>query len=154
MLGTRDRRSPTSNPLHSVQHLNLTVFVWTLKPVSAALGQARRHSRLRVRPAVPGGHVEASLDAGMRVATMCHMPLHTSTDGTSEHGRPSSQVVRLIDRIKHLVAEQRRLDEGDSEDRRRANRREIARLKWRLANVVKRELSPGTGLRFVLAFRP
>jgi hypothetical protein len=49
---------------------------------------------------------------------------------------------------------QRRLDEGDGENPRRdANRREIARLKWRLANVVKRELSPGAGLRFALAFR-
>jgi hypothetical protein len=60
---------------------------------------------------------------------------------------------RLIDRIKKLVAEQRRLDEDDADDRRRdANRREIARLKWRLANLVKRELSPGTGLHPALAF--
>jgi hypothetical protein len=60
----------------------------------------------------------------------------------------------LIERIRKLVAEQRRLDEDDSEDRRRdANRREIARLKWRLANVVKRELSPGTGLRLALGLR-
>jgi hypothetical protein len=82
------------------------------------------------------------------------MPSHTPTDGTPGQGRPSRQVVRLIDRIKKLVAEQRRLDEGDGEDRRRdANRREIARLKWRLANVVKRELSPGPGLRLVLALR-
>jgi hypothetical protein len=68
--------------------------------------------------------------------------------------RPSPKVARLIDRIKQLVAEQRRLDEDDAQDRRRdANRREIARLKWRLANAVKRELSPGTGLRFALAYR-
>ena len=41
------------------------------------------------------------------------------------------------------------------EDRRRdANRRDIARLKWRLANVVKQELNPGTGLRFLQAFAP
>jgi hypothetical protein len=66
----------------------------------------------------------------------------------------SPQVVRLIERIKKLVAEQRRLDEDDSDDRRsHANRREIARLKWRLANVVKRELNPGTGLRPALAIR-
>ena len=66
----------------------------------------------------------------------------------------SPQVTRLIDRIKKLVAEQRRLDEGDREDRRRdANRREIARLKWRLANAVKRELSPGPGLRLAVAVR-
>jgi hypothetical protein len=77
------------------------------------------------------------------------------THGTLEQGRPSPQVVRLIDRIKKLVAEQRRLGDGDGEDRRRdANRREIARLKWRLANAVKRELSSGTGLRYIIAFRP
>jgi hypothetical protein len=64
------------------------------------------------------------------------------------------QTVRLIDRIKKLVAEQRRLDDDDGEDRRRdANRREIARLKWRLANAVKRELSPGPGLRLAAAVR-
>jgi hypothetical protein len=79
------------------------------------------------------------------------MPPPTLTDGT----RPSARVVRLIDRIRQLVAEQRRLDEDDREDRRRdANRREIARLKWRLANAVKRELSPGTGLRFLVGVRP
>jgi hypothetical protein len=64
------------------------------------------------------------------------------------------QVTRLIDRIKKLVAEQRRLEDDDREDRRRdANRREIARLKWRLANAVKRELSPGPGLRLAVAMR-
>ena len=73
--------------------------------------------------------------------------------------RPDTETDRLLDRIKKLVAEQRRLDEDDREGRRRArsrrdrNRREIARLKWRLANVVKRELSPGPGLRFALAAR-
>jgi hypothetical protein len=87
--------------------------------------------------------VEAPQKGGTRVATVCPMPPH------------SHQVVRLIDRIKKLVAEQRRLGDGDSDDRRRdANRREIARLKWRLANVVKRELSPGSGLGFLLASRP
>jgi hypothetical protein len=71
------------------------------------------------------------------------MPPHTSP-----------QTIRLIDRIKKLVAEQRRLDDEDREDRRRdANRREIARLKWRLANAVKRELSPGPGLRLAVAMR-
>jgi hypothetical protein len=71
------------------------------------------------------------------------MPPHTDTETD-----------RLIDRIKKLVAEQRRLDEDDREGRRRdRNRREIARLKWRLANAVKRELSPGPGLRFALAGR-
>jgi hypothetical protein len=71
------------------------------------------------------------------------MPPHTSP-----------QTIRLIDRIKKLVAEQRRLDDDDGEGRRRdANRREIARLKWRLANAVKRELSPGPGLRLAVAMR-
>lgn len=71
----------------------------------------------------------------------------------ASHSTP--QVTRLIDRIKNLVAEQRRLDDDDDgEDRRRdANRREIARLKWRLANAVKRELSPGPGLRLAVAMR-
>jgi hypothetical protein len=65
---------------------------------------------------------------------------------------PRTHTQRLIDRIKHLVAEQRRLDEDDDDDRRRdANRREIARLKWRLANLVKRELSPGPGLQPAVA---
>ena len=98
--------------------------------------------------------MEATPETGTRVATVCVMAPHTPTHGTSEQGRPSPQVVRLIDRIKQLVAEQRRLGEGDGEDRRRdAKQREIARLKWRLANVVKRDLSPGTGLRVALAFR-
>jgi hypothetical protein len=60
---------------------------------------------------------------------------------------------RLLDRIRKLVAEQRRMDDDDSDDRRAAKRREIARLQWRLANAVKRELSPGPGLRPVLALR-
>jgi hypothetical protein len=65
---------------------------------------------------------------------------------------PRTHIERLIDRIKQLVAEQRRLDEDDADDRRRdANRREIARLKWRLANLVKRELSTGPGLRPAVA---
>jgi hypothetical protein len=67
---------------------------------------------------------------------------------------PNPQVRSLIDRIKKLVAEQRRLEERDGDDRRRdSNRREIGRLKWRLANAVKRELSAGPGLRPVLAAR-
>jgi hypothetical protein len=83
---------------------------------------------------------------------VCHMPPHLPPDRTPARSRSSPQVAQLIDRIKKLVAEQRRMDEDDGEDRRRdANRREIARLKWRLANVVKRELSPGGGLRFVVA---
>jgi hypothetical protein len=90
----------------------------------------------------------------MTLATVRPMPPHTPTDGAPGQGGPGPQAVRLIDRIRKLVAEQRRLDERDSDDRRRdANRREIARLKWRLANVVKRELSPGPGLRLALGLR-
>jgi hypothetical protein len=67
---------------------------------------------------------------------------------------PSPQVTGLINRIKRLVAEQRRLDEEDGgDDRRDANRREISRLKWRLANAVKRELSPGPGLPALIVRR-
>jgi hypothetical protein len=100
------------------------------------------------------GHREPSLKGPADVATVGRMPPHTPIDGTPGQGHPSPQAVRLIDRIKKLVAEQRRLDEDDGEDRRRdANRREIARLKWRLANVVKRELSPGPGLRLAVALR-
>jgi hypothetical protein len=63
--------------------------------------------------------------------------------------QPSPQVVGLIDRIKRLVAEQRRLDD-DEDDRRDANRREISHLKWRLANAVRRELGTGPGLQPVV----
>jgi hypothetical protein len=77
--------------------------------------------------------------------------LHSSRNRGAE---PSRQVVGLIERIRRLVAEQRRLDEEDAgDDRRDANRREISRLKWRLANAVKRELSPGPGLQPALALR-
>jgi hypothetical protein len=79
------------------------------------------------------------------------MAPHPPTHGTPDQTHPSPEVVGLIDRIKKLVAEQRRFGDREGDDRRRdAHRREIARLKWRLANVVKRELSPGTGLRFAL----
>jgi hypothetical protein len=64
----------------------------------------------------------------MEVATVRRMPPHTPTDRTPGQGRPGPQAARLIDRIRKLVAEQRRLGDDDSEDRRRdANRREIAR---------------------------
>jgi hypothetical protein len=82
------------------------------------------------------------------------MAPRTTPHDTPERNRPSLEAVRLIDRIKKLVAEQRRLDEDDRDDRRGdRNRREIARLKWRLANVVKRELSPGPGMRLASALR-
>jgi hypothetical protein len=97
--------------------------------------------------------VQATLATRIQVAIVLPMAPQTPTDDTPTQHRPSPQVGRLIDRIKKLVAEQRRLDDRDGEDRRRdANRREIARLKWRLANVVKRELSPGPGVRLLRAF--
>jgi hypothetical protein len=72
----------------------------------------------------------------------------------SPRAEPSPQVAGLIDRIKRLVAEQRRLEDDDADDDRRvANRREISRLKWRLANAVKRELSTGPGLQRALIVR-
>jgi hypothetical protein len=88
--------------------------------------------------------------SGARAATLRTMPtVHLTRNRGAE---PSPQVVGLIDRIKRLVAEQRRLDEEDPGGHRRdAIRREISRLKWRLANVVKRELSPGPGLQPALA---
>jgi hypothetical protein len=49
-----------------------------------------------------------------------------------ERRRSSPQVTRLLERLRALVAEDRE-----------ANRREIERLKWRLANVLKRELGEG-----------
>ena len=60
--------------------------------------------------------------------------------------RPSSlDVTRLIDRIRRLVAEQRRLEAGGDRKRLRAYRIEIARLQRQLATAVRRELrEPGT----------
>jgi hypothetical protein len=90
--------------------------------------------------------------SGMGSATLRTMP--TVDPNRNRGAEPSPQVVGLIDRIKTLVAEQRRLDEEDAGgDRRDAIRREISRLKWRLANAVKRELSPGPGLQPALALR-
>jgi hypothetical protein len=64
-----------------------------------------------------------------------------------QYRRPSPEVTGLIDRIRKLVAEQRRLggdgSDGDgSSERREANTLEIARLQRRLASVVKSELTP------------
>jgi hypothetical protein len=59
-----------------------------------------------------------------------------------EKGRSSHEVSRLIDRIRRLVSERRRLEERDGGgERLRANRLEVARLQRRLATVVKRELT-------------
>ena len=53
----------------------------------------------------------------------------------------SPQVKRLLDRIRRLVAEQERLTGSGNRARREANRREIARLQARLANVMQHRLS-------------
>jgi hypothetical protein len=53
--------------------------------------------------------------------------------------RPSHEITRLIDRIRELVAEQRRL--SATSELREARRLEIARLQRRLAILVKRELT-------------
>jgi hypothetical protein len=50
----------------------------------------------------------------------------------------------LIDRIRGLVAEERRLERAGACDRVVAVRREIARLQEQLANVVRGELSQVT----------
>lgn len=55
----------------------------------------------------------------------------------------SPQVRRLLDRIRRLVAEQERLAGNGNRDRREANRREIARLQTRLADVMRHRLSEG-----------
>ena len=55
----------------------------------------------------------------------------------------SPQVKRLLDRIRRLVAEQKRLAGKGSRERREANRREIARLQSRLAAVMRHRLSEG-----------
>jgi hypothetical protein len=56
----------------------------------------------------------------------------------------SPQVRRLLDRIRRLVAEQERLRGNGNRDRREANRREIARLQSRLADVMRHRLSEET----------
>jgi hypothetical protein len=56
----------------------------------------------------------------------------------------SPRVQRLIDRIRGLVAEERRLERAGACDRVEAVRREIARLQEQLANVVRGELGHTT----------
>ena len=58
-----------------------------------------------------------------------------------ERRQSSTEVTRLIDRIRKLVAEKQRLEHREGSDRAAANTREIARLQRRLAMVVKRELT-------------
>jgi hypothetical protein len=57
------------------------------------------------------------------------------------HRRFSHEVTRLIDRLRRLVAEQRRLEDDGSSELREAKMIEIDRLQQRLATVVKRELT-------------
>jgi hypothetical protein len=57
----------------------------------------------------------------------------------------SPRVQGLIDRIRGLVAEERRLVRAGACDRVEAVRREIARLQEQLASVVRLELSEATG---------
>jgi hypothetical protein len=60
----------------------------------------------------------------------------------------SPQVAQLIDRIRRLVAEKRRLERSGGGGRRDRVRVEIARLQDRLADTVRRELSdPGARSR-------
>jgi hypothetical protein len=57
------------------------------------------------------------------------------------HHRFSHEVRRLIDGLRRLVAEQRRLEDDGSSELREAKMIEIDRLQQRLATVVKRELT-------------
>jgi hypothetical protein len=58
----------------------------------------------------------------------------------SERRRSDDEVAHLIDHIRRLVAEQRRLEGGSESERREANRDEIGRLQDRLAFAVRRAL--------------
>jgi hypothetical protein len=64
-----------------------------------------------------------------------------SLAGVPHPRRPSPEVVSLIDRIKELVAEHRRIEMSASTELLERYKREIARLQRRLANAVKRELA-------------
>jgi hypothetical protein len=64
--------------------------------------------------------------------------------GFRRKGYASPQVSRLVERIRALVAEQRRLEKSGDADRLDSRRRQIARLKSRLADVVRRELRDAT----------
>jgi len=57
--------------------------------------------------------------------------------------RASPRVVRLIDRIRGLVAEQRRLERAGARDLVEALGLEIARLQAQLASMVRAELAEG-----------
>ena len=57
----------------------------------------------------------------------------------------SPRTVRLIDRIRGLVAEQRRLERAGARDLVEALALEITRLQTQLANMVRSELADGPG---------
>jgi hypothetical protein len=59
-----------------------------------------------------------------------------------QYRRPSPEVTDLINRIRKLVAEQRKFDGATSKQRQEAHTFEIARLQRRLASAVKSELTP------------
>jgi hypothetical protein len=64
-----------------------------------------------------------------------------SLGGVSVPRRPSPEVTSLIERLRKLVAERRRLEQRRaSRELLERRRREIERLQQRLANLVKREL--------------
>ena len=56
----------------------------------------------------------------------------------------SPRIQDLIDRIRGLVAEERRLERSGARHLQEAVRLEIARLQEQLANMVRRELSQAT----------
>ena len=60
--------------------------------------------------------------------------------------RASSQVTRLVERIRALVAEQRILARNGCTDRLESLDDEIDRLKWSLAGAVRRELNEGKAI--------
>jgi hypothetical protein len=62
--------------------------------------------------------------------------------------KASPHVARLIERIRKLVAEQRRLERATDGKRLESLRRDIARLHAQLANVVKRELDQASPALF------
>jgi hypothetical protein len=70
---------------------------------------------------------------------------YASGRGDARKGYASPQVSRLVNQIRDLVAEQRRLEVTGDADRLASRRRQIARLQVRLANVVRRELREATG---------
>ena len=64
-----------------------------------------------------------------------------SLGGVPVPRRPSPEVTSLIERLRKLVAERRRLEQRSaSRELLERRRREIERLQQRLANLVKREL--------------